>query len=265
MIKANVIQLEWKLGRRGFATAAVVVLSFLAMFAGVADMYTGNEELMKLVESYPPALLAAVGIDPAALTTFEGWMSTQPYTFYTLLMGVFGSMWAAASIAKERDRGTAEWLFSLPYGRAQIYFSKAAAHGLQVTAVYALGVAATLGVGYAAADVNEPGKVALLLTGGYLTALAFSGLGFALTALLRSERSAMGAAAGIVVVSFLLNMLDGLQGGIRRLAQLSLFQAFDSGDILAEGVLTPLGVGTTLGIYIVGLLVGWAVLRRQDV
>lgn len=265
MIRTNVIGLEWKLGRRGFATASVVVLSFLSMFAGVADIYTGNEELMKLIESYPPALLAAVGIDPAALTTFEGWMSTQPYTFYTLLMGVFGAMWASSSIAKERDRGTAEWLFSLPYSRAQIYFSKAAAHGLQLTAVYALSVAATLGVGYAATDVNEPGKVVLLLTGGYATALAFSGLGFAMTALLRSERSAIGAASGIVVVSFLLNMLDGLQGSISRLAQLSLFQAFDGGDILAEGVLTPLGTATTLGIYIAGLLVGWVALRRQDV
>ncbi|HZG77078.1 MAG TPA: ABC transporter permease subunit [Paenibacillus sp.] len=265
MIRRNVMWLEWKLARRGWIVAAVVVLAFLSMFAGVADIYIGNSELSELIESYPPALLSAVGIEPDALTTFEGWMSTQPYTFYTMLLGVFAAIWAAGSIAKERDRQTAEWLFTLPYSRAILYFSKALTHWLQVTALYAAGVAATLAIGYGVSEVSEPGVVLLLLTAGYCIALAFAGIGYAMTALFRSERAAVSAAAGVVVVSFLLNMLNGLDDSVSWLANASLFQAFDASAIRKEGVLTPWGAATTVGIYLAGLAAGWALLRKQDI
>lgn len=265
MLKGNLMLLEWRLSRRGWIIAATVVLSFLAMFAGLADIYTSNDDLMLLVESYPPALLAAVGIDPAALSTFEGWMSTQPYMFYTLLLGVFGTIWAAASIAKERDRETAEWLFALPYSRTQIYCSKAMTHWLEVTGVYVLGIAVTLGFGYLTTDVTAPMTIVLLLTAGYFTVLAFSGIGFALTAAIRSERSAISAAAGLVMISFLLNLLNGMDESVRWLANFSLFQAFDASSIHKEGVLTPSALATTVGIYLAGLTVGWALLRRQDI
>ncbi|WP_309118724.1 ABC transporter permease subunit [Paenibacillus sp.] len=265
MIKRNLMRLEWKLGRRGWIVAAVVVLSFQAMFAGLAEIYISNDELSRLIESYPPAMLAAVGIEPDALTTFEGWMSTQPYTFFTLMLGVFAAIWASASIAKERDRQTAEWLFSLPYGRGEIFFSKALTHWLEVTAVYALSVAVTLGFGYGTTDVNAPGAVVLLLTAGYCIALAFAGIGYALTAAFRSERAAISAASGIVVVSFLLQMLNGLDDSVSWLSNFSLFQAFDAASIRRDAVLTPSGLATTLGIYFAGLAAGWAMLRRQDV
>jgi len=264
-MKRSVIALEWKLNRRGWCISSAVVVAFLAMFAGVADLYTNNEDIVRLIESYPPAMLAAVGIDPIALTTFEGWMSTQPYTFYILLLGVFGAMWAATSIAKERDRETAEWLFALPYSRSQIFLSKVGAHWLQVTGIYLLSAAVALGFGYATTDVRSPGVVALFLTAGYLVALAFSGVGFALTAAFRSERSANSAAVGLVVVSFALNMLNGMHESVAWLAKLSLFQAFDRSRILADAALTPSGLVVTVMIYVAGVTLGWIMLRRQDV
>ncbi|WP_274364444.1 ABC transporter permease subunit [Paenibacillus thermotolerans] len=264
-MKLNLIKHEMLQNRRGWFIGALVIVGFLALLSSFADLYIDNEEMTKVIESFPPALLEGFGIDPSAFGSFEGFLSGQPYTFFVLLLGVFGAIWASTAIAKERDRETDEFLFSLPYSRASIYLSKAFAHWLQVTAIYIVSAAVVVAIGFTATEMSDPAAVLLILTGGYLISLAFSGIGFAVTVLLRTERDAMTAGIGLVIVSFLLNMLAGMDESIRWLSGLSLFQAYDSGAVISDGALTWGGTATTVMIYIIGLIIGLILLKRQDI
>ncbi len=211
----NIIRHELLLARRGWLIASGVTLLFMAIFASVADIYMKNNQIIELMKQFPAGLMEGFGVHIHMLTSFEGWMSGEPYTFFVMLLGAFGLVWSSSSISKERDRQTSELLFSLPYSRASIYFSKVAANFAMVASIYICSVLAVLLFGELFSTVQNGKLLLVVYTGGYLIALAFTGIGFALTSFLQSERSALTAGVGIVIVSFLLNMLAGMNDAIK--------------------------------------------------
>lgn len=263
-MKANLVKLELFLGKRGWVISAMVILLFQLMFSGFSDMYMNNPDVIKMIETMPPALLEGFGMDAEMMTTYEGWMGGEPYTFYVLLLGSFAAIWASSSIAKEKDQQTGEFLFSLPYSRGQIFASKAAAHFIQVTVVFLLNFMLVLGGGWLFSTVKSAGTLLLLSASGYLTALAFAGIGYAVTAFLSSERAAMSFGIGVVIIMFLLNLLSALNDKINWLANFSLFHVFVTKDIIHHQSLAWAGVLITLSIYAAGLLLAQRVLKHQD-
>ncbi|TNJ64692.1 hypothetical protein FE784_18790 [Paenibacillus hemerocallicola] len=263
-MKWNLVSQELLLGRRGWMISTAVVLLFQAMFGGAAKIYTENDVLLDKLHSLPPSLLEGFGIRIDLMGTYEGWMSGEPYMFFVLLAGAFGAIWASTGIVKERDQGTGEMLFALPYSRWTIFVSKAAAHWLQLTAMTALGTLVVLAFG-GNNGMEEPGVIIWLGVAGYLTVLAFTGIGYVVTVFLRSERSALSIGIGIVIVSFLFNMVAGMSDGLGWLSGISLFRAFAADDIVTSHALTASGITITLGIYVCGLLLGGTLFRRQDV
>jgi len=264
-MKWNLIRQELRVNRRSFWIAAAIIILFQAMFAGIADTYTKNEQLLETLSSMPQGLLEGFGIRVELMSSFEGWMSGEPYTFYILLLGAFAAIWASVSIAKERDQQTAEALFALPYSRQAVYASKAAAQWLQVTAIAVLSFLVVLTTGAATTDVEHPGVILGLIAAGYLITLSFMGIGYVITIFLKSERAALSLGIGIVLVSFLLNLVAGMSEQLDRMADLSLFTAFSTEHIVTKHSLTAGGVIVTLGIYVCGIALGAAIFKRQDI
>jgi ABC-type transport system involved in multi-copper enzyme maturation permease subunit len=252
------------INRRSWIISTVVVLLFQAMFGGAAKLYTENDVLLEKLQSLPPSLMEAFGIRIDLMGTYEGWMSGEPFTFFVLLAGSFGVIWASSGIVKERDAGTGEFLFALPYSRWTIFIAKAASHWLQLTVMAILGILVALAFG-SNNGMKEPGVIVWLGVAGYLVTLAFTGIGYIVTVFLRSERAALSIGIGVVIVSFLFNMVAGMSESMRWLSDISLFRAFATDDIVTTGALTVTGITITLGIYVCGLLLGGTLFRRQDV
>lgn len=260
----NLIRQELRLNRRSWWIGAAVILLFQAMFAGLADTYTQNQQLLDTMKTLPQGLLEGFGIHAEMMSSFEGWMSGEPFIFYVLLLGAFAANWASTGVAKERDQQTAETLFSLPYSRSNVFLSKAAAHWLQITVIFILSFLIVYGLGLTA-SMTAPSAIILMSVGGYCVALAFAGMGYVITVLLRSERAALSLGIGLVLVSFLFKLVAGMSGELHRLADLSLFTAFDNLRIVTEHTLTGSGLIATLGIYACGLAIGGLLFKRQDI
>lgn len=261
----NLIRHEWFLNRRGLWIGGGIILFFNAMFAGMAEMYLGNEQMLEVIKSFPQGMLEAFGMHLELMTSFEGWMSGEAYIFFILLLGSYTCIWAASSISRERDQQTGEFLFTLTYSRASIYFSKAAAHLVQITLIFVLSYFIILLFGMLFSDIDSPLTILVVFTGGYLICLAFAGIGYILSVLLSSERAAISAAVGVVLISFLLNMLASLNENINWLAEFSLFSIFNTIDMVTSSSLSMLGVIVTVGIYAAGLMAGFVLLKRQDI
>jgi hypothetical protein len=91
------------------------------------------------------------------------------------------------------------------------------------------------------------------------------GIGYVITIFLKSERAALSLGIGIVLVSFLLNLVAGMSEQLDRMADLSLFTAFSTEHIVTKHSLTAGGVIVTLGIYVCGIALGAAIFKRQDI
>lgn len=259
----NLVRMELYLGRRSFWIGGLVIVLYQLLLAGMAEAYMNNPDIINLMKA-KSKLIEMVGMDLSMMSSYEGWMGGQAYTFYVLLLGAFAAIWSASGIAKEKDRRTSEYLFSLPYSRDAIFYSKAAAQWIQLTAIAAASFAAIWLGGVAFSEVNDVGSLLALTLGGYLTALAFAGIGNVLTVFLSSERAALTAGIGIVMVMFLLNMLSSLTEEVRWLAGFSLFRAFVPKDVIGETGLTAAPILITIGLYAAGLFIGRMIVKRQD-
>lgn len=250
--------------RRSLVIAAVLNASLIGLFAGMSYLVT-DSAIVDLLRSYPQALLKAFNVYPDMFGTFEGWMSGEPYVVYVLILCTVAAMMAASTIAKELDQHTSESVFTLPISRRAVFLSKAVSHLLQITINSVLTAVVAVVVGMITADVAYPGRVVSMIFLGYLMALAFSGVGYAITAFLDSERSAMSIAAGAVLVSFAVNAIGAMGGSIGWLQELSLFHLLDAAVIARGDGLPLVGIAVSMALYLGGLLFGVSMFRRRDI
>ncbi|TJY44404.1 hypothetical protein E5161_03215 [Cohnella pontilimi] len=255
---------EWRQNKRGFWIAFAVVVLLQAMFAGSAQSYIGNPSIGDMMKSMPQGMLEGFGIHPESLSTYEGWISGEPFTFFVLLLGFFAMNWAIGSIVKERDRQTAEFLFTLPRSRSEIYWSKWGAHLIQVLLVAVVSTATVLVLGASSGLMEHSGAVMAVTTSGFLTTLGFMGIGYALTPWLNSERGALSIGIGLVLLMFLFNMLASFGDNLSWLADLSLFHLFDPFALSQGSGMPAAPIATALALYAAGSLAGWVALLRRD-
>lgn len=260
----QMLRFEWRQNRRGFMIGAAVVLLLQAMFAGVAKIYLGNPDITALMEMMPKGMMEAFGMHPESLSSFEGWMSSEPYTFFVLLLGFFAMNWAIGSIVKERDRQTAEFLFTLPRGRSHIYWAKWGSHLLQVVIIVFLAVGVTLLFGTVTGSLESAGAIVNIVLAAFFVTLGFMGIGYAITPWLESERGALSLGVGIVLLMFLFNMLSGFDEKLNWMAEVSLFHLFDTFAISAGDGIGIRGILTSMILFAAGSAAGWVALLKRD-
>lgn len=261
----NILMLELRQNRRAFITCLIITLVFILLLLGKADAFVNNPQMEELIRGLPDGLLKSFGIVPESFQTFEGYLATQVFPYVVVIVSSFAAAWAAGSIAKESDRGTGEYLFSLPYRRSSIFWSKACAHWLHMTVVYAAATLLLILLADRSGQSVELGSVLTLLLAGYLLILSFMGIGYGLTSLLASDRTAVGIGTGIAIAAFLLDMLSGSSEMMERLSAISPYRLFDPLVIVKGGSLTAAGWIVTLGLYAAGTAAGVTMLRRKDI
>lgn len=261
----NIIRHELFVNRKTLLIWTAIIAGLVAMFASFTPMIIeSGEDFAKLLESYPKALLDAFNFDANAFTSFEGWMASEPYLFLALLLSIFAASLAFTAVSREVDQKTGEFLFILPAGRRTIFYSKVFAHFVQITLAFVVSSTMALLMGRAVGEISNLAGLLWMLVSAYLTTLGVAGLGYALTPFINGERTAFSAGAGFVVLSFLLKSLAGMAESIRWMAELSIFQAFDSNQILTETAL-PLGASLLmLGMFAAGAIIGAEALARKN-
>ncbi|ASA23528.1 ABC transporter permease subunit [Paenibacillus donghaensis] len=262
-MKWNLIKQEWRQNARGFWICLTTLLLLIVLLLSKADAFIGNPDMTKLLDSLPRALRDAFGIDGDSFASFEGYAASQVYPYAMLTLACFSAVWAAGTVVKERDRGTGEFLFTLPYSRLNIFFSKIVAQLVLISLIFVICSAVTWLLGAATVGVESPSGLLLMLFSGYLLTLAFAGMGYGLTSWFQGERAAWSTALGLVLGSFMLNMFSGGEL-VDTVRNLSLFRLFDPASLVRGAGLTAAGCTVTLGLYIAGIALGAFTLRRRD-
>ncbi|NMO94746.1 ABC transporter permease [Paenibacillus lemnae] len=264
-MKTNLIFHELRQIRRGFLTCLGITLLFILLLLAKADAFVNNPEMESLLAGMPDGLLQTFGIAVDSFSTLEGYLASQVFPYLIVILSSFAAAWAGGSIAKEKDRGSGEYLFSLPYSRSNIFWSKAAAHWILMTLVFTAGSGLVLVLTFSSGQSVDTGNILTMLFAGYLLVLSFMGLGYMLTSWVSSDRTAVGAAAGMAVAAYFLNMLSGSSEWMERISYVSPYRLFDAAEIVRGGALTLAGCIVTLGLYVAGLVTGVQILKRRDI
>ncbi len=241
----------------GLIAAALMVL---AIYPTIRD----NSGFIDLVESYPEALLAMLGIDATDYLSGAGYLSAQLYAVYVpLFMLMLGIGFGARAIAGEEDQGTLVMLLGNPITRTRVLMEKAAALTCLV-AVPLLGVAVTiLTVGPAfGVTVNVRGVLAVTLL-AYLLAVAHGFIAMAAGSAGLRRGAAVAVAALVAAAGYLVNGLASLVHDLAWLRRLSPFYYYQEHDPLRGGAVAG-DAAVLAALALAALAVALPLFRRRD-
>ncbi|MBZ0294084.1 MAG: ABC transporter permease subunit [Anaerolineae bacterium] len=249
--------LYWSLG---MGLLGVVMGSLVPLF--------NSQQLVELMESLPPFILAMAGIDEEMriLSTTEGVLAVGFFTRYSLIFAAYPIIMGMRVTMNEEDDGIMDVLLSLPVHRWQIIVERFLAYVLTMFVIIAA-VYLGLILGTALAQVSlDLGRIAEALLASiplFAVLLAFT---MFVGTLLRNRRYALGAAAAFAVYSYMMSTVAQMieNNNIAQVVgSISVYHYFDVNSIVTQGVSwSNIGLLGALALILLGASL-WFFQRRD--
>lgn len=223
---------------RGLGWWAAGLLAFTAInVAFWPTISEQQEELNRLIESYPEALVALfAGGGALDFASEAGFLDSQLFAFmFPVVLLVFAIGFGAGAIAGEEDRGTMEVLLAHPISRRRLVVEKGAALAATVAALCALVFLSVWLLGLAFGLELGTGRVAAATLALFLLTAAFGALALAVGSASGSRGPGIGVTAAVALATYLLQSLGPLVDRLEPWTVLSPFAHYASGDRLREG------------------------------
>jgi ABC-2 type transport system permease protein len=239
-----------------------IILIFFSIFPSFADQAALLNETMS---KFPPALLAAFGLNQADLSTVLGFFSFI-FLFAQLCLAIQAGNYGFGLVSIEETELTADFLVSKPVSRAQILNSKllAAFTSLIITDVVVWVSSIASFILFSSGRSYDTHILVLLLLSLVIFQLFFLSLGLVISLLVKRVRSVTPYALGLGFGMYVLSAFSGLEG-VSVLELITAFKHFDPNYIIQHVAFnTPL-VLLDLAVTIVSLAVSYLLYLRRDI
>lgn len=224
--------------RRAIAWWSLGLIAMSALMTAVYPSVRDNPDLNKMVEDYPDAFKAFLGLgDNVDYTSAVGYLNSELFSFMVPLLLVIAAIGAGArATAGEEESGTLDLLLANPISRRRLVLDKLAALAAEI-ATLALVLWLALLVGVEAIGMNiSPGHLAAATFAAALLAFAFGAIALFLGAALGRRGAAIGIAAAGAVAAYLLSSLAELVGFLKPLRGASPVYHYAANDALRAGL-----------------------------
>lgn len=262
MVKKELFQRRWAIF--GFTLASLLfLLMYMSIYPSFQNETAKFDELLK---SYPKAILEAFNIEQLSLSTVEGYISAEHFSFIWPLMAIFLALSSAGTtIAGEIEKGTMAFLLSQPLSRTRIFISKyiSALLGLAIfiaaSTVAIIPLASLLNLQVSTGNIYR----VTLLSSCFVWAVYSLGL---LVSCVFSERSKVYfSVGGLLVLMYVANIMSGLISSLDKLKYLSFFHYFSPDKALVAGQLYASSFYVFIGVAVVATIGGIVIFKRRDI
>jgi ABC-2 type transport system permease protein len=210
---------------------ALLVLVGTAKFSA----YYNNPEMLKILDSFPKAMIEAMSLKAFNLTTLSGFFGIM-FLYYALLGGIAAAMWGSDMISKEERDKTVEFSLVLPVSRSRVITAKALA--ALVSCVFFTLV--TWGSSLVACQSYGPDKafydyLALEMQAMFVIELIFLAVGLLLGCTMKQYKLSGSTAVWIILTTYFLSIAAGLQKDLDFLKYFTPFKYFDAAALFQNG------------------------------
>ncbi len=239
-----------------------IILIYLSIYKGFSTQAALLNETMS---KFPPALLAAFGLNQVDLSTVLGFFSFI-FLFVQLCIAIQAGNYGFGLVSVEETELTADFLVSKPVSRAQILTSKllAAITSLVITDVV---VWLSIIVGlllFRGGQPYDPLVVVLLSLSLLVFQLFFLSLGLVISLLVKRVRSVTPYALGLGFGMYVLAAFSGLEG-VSVLELITAFKHFDPNYIILHVAYNYPLVLLDVAVIVVSLVVSYWLYLRRDI
>lgn len=246
---------------------SVLVILFIALFPSMKN--SGMKELVGAeLNALPPSVLEAFNLE--STMDFSNISQYLAYAMQYIVMagGVYGAILGVSSLIKEETEGTIEFLYSKPITRTRVVTYKLLASAIvYYIYIFIVGLATNI-ISFMvipedikALDVFMDIKT--IFIGLAFLGYVFMALGFLISTIIKSSKTAVPTAIGVFFVTYFLGIIGKLKEGLRFFKYLSPFEYAVPSNLIKDGFdLSYIFMG--MGIIIISVIGTYVIYSKKD-
>ncbi|MBU6389272.1 ABC transporter permease subunit [Patescibacteria group bacterium] len=246
-----------------------VVALFLLMWMYIGlfpSIKSQAQSFNQLIQQMPEGLRSAFGADAFDYSNLGSYLSTEMFGFlWPLVMIIFTLSWAANALAGEVELGTVEIVLSKPVSRLRVYWERYLA-GVAALFIYVVFSILSL-IPFArlySIDISHLHPVLLSLL-CFLFGMAVFSLGTLLSAIFSDKSKVYAFGAGLLVLTYVLNIVASLKDSLSDLKYGSFFYYFNPAQAIVHDKIVTEGYWVFILFSLVTVLLGAWYWNRRDI
>ena len=260
----NIFIRELKSNLKSLLIWGGIVILFVVVGFSKFSAYEGNPELLAILDELPPAMLSAFNFEAFNLTTVTGFLGVM-FIYFALLLSIAAAMWGSDIISKEERDKTVEFSLTLPVTRSRLVTAKIFAALVNCIALLLI----TWGAAIAGAAQYQPDSeffnfLSLIILALFITQLIFLAVGIFLGCALNQYRRVSSAALAILLATYFMSIISGLNDNLEFLKYFSPFKYFNPATLLHEAKIDLTFVWLSAGIVAVLIVGAYVSYSRRD-
>jgi ABC-2 type transport system permease protein len=260
----NIFFRELTANRKSLLIWAVIVILFVMVGVAKFSAYYKNPEMLAILDSMPPALVAAFSMQAFNLTTVSGFFGLM-FTYYALLLSIAAVMWGSDIITKEERDKTVEFSLTLPVTRSRMVTAKSLAALANCIGLLLI----TWGASLVSSARYQPDAafyrfLALCMLALFATQLIFLAIGVFLGCAMKRYKRAGAVAVSLLLGTYFLSIVSLLNKNLDFLKYFTPFRYFDASLLLRESRVDPAFLGLSLAIVLVSMAGAYLTYARRD-
>jgi ABC-2 type transport system permease protein len=231
----NIFVRELKANLKSLVIWCVIMFLLITIAVMKFSAFAGDASMLAILDTMPPALLDALNMRGFNLTTISGFYGIM-FLYFGLMGAIAAAMWSSDSISKEERDRTVEFSLALPVTRSKVVTAKLLAALVNCIAfVLITWVTSLLAVQPYHPDQAFFDFLALEMEAMFVIELIFLAIGLLLGCAMKQYKSSGSTAVAIILVTYMLSVLAGMQQNLDFLKYFTPFKYFDAGDLFRSG------------------------------
>ena len=246
--------LGWGLG------LAIYGLIVVPMYSALAAQ---QDQLQKMMASYPPEFLAFFGGDATSMLTPAGFLGMYAFSMMPVIIGIFAVMAGSGLILSDEERGRLDLIIAHPIGRSAFFFGRllgVLCAALSIMVLGWLGFCVLLGgsgLGF------TWGQMAVPFLSLLVQILVYTCLALMLSMFLPSRNLAAIVTGVIMVASYFVSSLAFMDERLAAVSKLMPYHYFQT--VLSFQELNLAWLFALLGACLLMALIAWLRFVRRDI
>ena len=260
----NIFIRELKANLKSLAIWSVIIAILIFMAASKFTAFAGDPEMLKMLDSLPPAMLDAFSMRAFNLTTLSGFYGIM-FIYFGLMGAIASAMWGSDMISKEERDKTVEFSLVLPVSRSKVVTAKALAAVVNCIAF----VLITWGISLLVVQQFNPDQafnsyLALQMRAMFVIELIFLSLGLLLGCVMKQYKRSASTAVAIILATYFMSVVSGMQEKLDFLKWFTPFKYFDAADLFRNGSMNSTYLLISFGIIVVCVALAYFTYNRRD-
>jgi ABC-2 type transport system permease protein len=260
----NIFLRELKANLKSLLIWSGIIILLIFMTVAKYSAFAGDPEMLKMLDSMPPALLDALSMRGFNLTTISGFYGVM-FVYFGLMAAIAAAMWGSDSISKEERDKTVEFSLVLPVTRSRVITAKGLAALVNCIAfVLITWVVSLVAVRSFNPDQAFYNFLALEMEAMFVVELIFLAIGLLLGCAMKQYRLSGSTAVAIILATYFMSIMAVMNEKLDFLKYFTPFKYFDARELFRTGRMDVTYLLLSAAIIVVSVIAAYWIYNRRD-